>query len=93
VSSTGSSLSTLTAAAPVVDDPAARPEARNDALAAFFGVEANCPMLAKLAAQVEGGQGRRWSAPLAARGGREAFAAKQAKKVQSPESPSLEVAR
>ena len=76
----------------VVDDPAARPEARNDARAAFFVVEANGTMLAKLAAQMDAGQLRPVVGavrPLAE--GREAFAAKQAGKV--PGKLVVEVAR
>jgi NADPH:quinone reductase-like Zn-dependent oxidoreductase len=62
----------------VVEDPAARPEARKDAGAAYFVVEANGAMLAELAAQMDAGQLRPVVGavrPLA--DGPEAFASKQ----------------
>ena len=75
----------------IVDDPADRPEARDEARSAFFVVEANGTMLAELAAQVDAGQLRPVVGavrPLAE--GREAFAAKQAGNV--PGKLVLEVA-
>jgi NADPH:quinone reductase-like Zn-dependent oxidoreductase len=75
----------------VVEDPAARPEARKDARAAFFVVEANGAMLAELAAQTNAGHIRPVVGavrPLAE--GREAFASKQAGKI--PGKSVLEVA-
>lgn len=63
----------------VVEDPAARPEARTDAEAAFFVVEADGAMLAELAAQMDAGQLRPVVGavrPLAE--GNEAFASKRA---------------
>jgi NADPH:quinone reductase-like Zn-dependent oxidoreductase len=75
----------------VVDDPAARPEAHNEARTAFFVVEASGTMLAELAAQVDAGQLRPVVGavrPLAE--GREAFAAKQAGNV--PGKTVLQVA-
>jgi NADPH:quinone reductase-like Zn-dependent oxidoreductase len=61
-----------------VEDPAARPEARKDAGAAFFVVEADGAQLAELAAQMDAGQLRPVVGsvrPLAE--GPEAFASKQ----------------
>jgi NADPH:quinone reductase-like Zn-dependent oxidoreductase len=75
----------------LVEDPAARPQARSDARAAFFVVEANGTMLSKLAGQMDTGQLRPVVGavrPLAE--GREAFASKQAGKV--PGKSVLEVA-
>jgi NADPH:quinone reductase-like Zn-dependent oxidoreductase len=75
-----------------VEDPAARPEARTDARATFFVVQANGTMLADLAAQMDAGQLRPVVGavrPLAE--GREAFASKQGGKV--PGKSVLEVAR
>jgi NADPH:quinone reductase-like Zn-dependent oxidoreductase len=63
----------------VVEDPAGRQEARKDAGAAFFVVEANGAMLGALAAQMDAGQLRPVVGavrPLAE--GPEAFASKQA---------------
>lgn len=76
----------------VVEDPAARPEARRDARAAFFVVEANGTMLAELASQMDAGQLRPVVGavrPLAE--GREAFASKQAGEV--PGKSVVQVAR
>jgi NADPH:quinone reductase-like Zn-dependent oxidoreductase len=76
----------------VVDDPAVRPEARNDARAEFFVVEADGTMLAKLAAQMDAGQLRPIvGAVQPLEEGRKAFAAKQTGKV--PGKSVLEVAR
>ena len=75
----------------LVEDPAARPQARSDTRAAFFVVEANGTMLSKLAGQMDTGQLRPVVGavrPLAE--GREAFASKQAGKV--PGKSVLEVA-
>jgi NADPH:quinone reductase-like Zn-dependent oxidoreductase len=63
----------------VVEDPAARPEARSDAQSAFFVVEASGEKLGELATQIEAGVLR----PVLGEvhrltDGREAFAAKQA---------------
>jgi NADPH:quinone reductase-like Zn-dependent oxidoreductase len=66
----------------LVEDPAARPQARSDARATFFVVEANGTMLSELAAQMDAGQLRPVVGavrPLAE--GREAFTAKQAGEV------------
>jgi|SRR5215831_10505135 len=63
----------------VVEDPAARPEARSDAGSAFFVVEADGAMLSELASQMDAGQLRPVVGavrPLAE--GPEAFASKQA---------------
>ena len=75
----------------LVEDPAARSQARSDARAAFFVVEANGTMLSELAAQMDAGQLRPVVGavrPLAE--GREAFTAKQAGEV--PGKSVLEVA-
>ena len=76
----------------VVEDPAAHPEARDDARATLFVVEENGTMLAELAAQMDAGQLRPVVGavrPLAE--GREAFASKQEGKL--PGKSVLEVAR
>jgi NADPH:quinone reductase-like Zn-dependent oxidoreductase len=63
----------------VVEDPAARPEARDDAGASFFVVEANGETLRELTAQIEAGELRPVVGEVRSLSeGREAFEAKQA---------------